>query len=133
MKTYGDFKRLCDAIKFPGLELEVYETRHTVDPQVNVGHLSWHLRWECRGGPMAVDNTTGKAHAWNGRPWRLSTHMTDGEVVQTAWAALMMVLEHEARERFTFHGTTIFNPHLDIWALRNFVQQGHMEERDKPA
>lgn len=54
---------------------------------------------------------------WTGRKWMLSKHMTDGEVVQTAMAAVLAWYEHEAREAFTFMGKAIFNPHLALDAL----------------
>lgn len=54
---------------------------------------------------------------WKGRKWRLSPFMTDGEVVQTAFKAVMTFVEHETREHFTFQGKAIFGPHLDIYEL----------------
>jgi hypothetical protein len=54
---------------------------------------------------------------WTGRKWILSDHMTDGEVVQTAMAAVLAWYEHEAREAFKFRGKAIFNPHLSLEAL----------------
>lgn len=60
------------------------------------------------------DNRTGYPSVWKGRKWPLSVWMTDGEVVQTAFLALMTALEHEAREKFTYKGVTVFDPHYDI-------------------
>jgi hypothetical protein len=54
---------------------------------------------------------------WTGRKWRLSLHMTDGEIVQTALAAVLAWHEHEARENFLYKGRAIFNPHLDLTIL----------------
>lgn len=67
-----------------------------------------------------VCNVTGRPLSWFGRKWRLSDQMTDGEIVQTAWAAYQMAAEHEARERFTYKGVTVFDPHYDIDALVAF-------------
>lgn len=66
------------------------------------------------GDPNGTCNVTGGPLPWWGRKWRLSPHMTDGEVVQTAFLAVMTALEHEAREKFTYKGVTVFDPHLDI-------------------
>lgn len=52
-----------------------------------------------------------------GRKWRISFHATEDEVVKTAFAAALMALEHEARERFEYCGQPIFHPHMDVNAL----------------
>ena len=62
-------------------------------------------------------NVTGKAHTWKSRKWRMSQHMTDGEIVQTAFKAVMTAMEHEVREQFSFMNQTIFDPHYDIYKL----------------
>jgi hypothetical protein len=74
----------------------------------------WYLRVTANDGR---DNVTGEPLAWFGRKWRLSPHMTDGEIVQTAFLAVMTALEHEAREQFTFDGVSVFDPHYDIHEL----------------
>ena len=66
---------------------------------------------------FAPDNVSGDPITWIGRKWRLSEHMTDGEVVQTAWLATLTAIEHEARENFRFQGVTVFDPHYDIHKL----------------
>ena len=53
----------------------------------------------------------------NGRKWFLSHHMTESEVVQTALAAVLAFVEHEAREGFEWHGRKIFGPHFDVKQL----------------
>lgn len=60
----------------------------------------------------------GKPYRSHGRKWYLSPHMTDSEVVLTAWAAVEFAEIHEARERFKFQGACVFNPHVDIKALQ---------------
>jgi (2Fe-2S) ferredoxin len=65
----------------------------------------WYLRVTANDGR---DNVTGEP---------LSPHMTDGEIVQTAFLAVMTALEHEAREQFTFDGVSVFDPHYDIHEL----------------
>lgn len=72
---------------------------------------------------MAPDPETGKPALQRSRKWMLSRHMTRGEVVQTAFKAVLTALEHEAREDFTYKGEVIFGPHLDVEALVGFCQQ----------
>jgi hypothetical protein len=94
------FASLLAQISHPGLGFEVGKEDR-----------NYFLRVVCKD---TTDNTTGEAHAWKGRKWRLSTHMTDGEVVQTAFLATMAAIEHETRERFRYKGVSVFDPHYDI-------------------
>lgn len=74
------------------------------------------LRVACKDGTC---NRTGEKMSWNGRWWRLSPHMTDSEVVGTAFKAYLTALEHEARETFTFQGEPIYDAHLSVYQLAN--------------
>lgn len=65
-----------------------------------------------------------------GRKWRISAHMTRSEVVQTAFAALMAWVEHEAREAFRYKGQAVFGPHLDVEVLHNVAANGAHDYRD---
>jgi hypothetical protein len=87
------------AVNFPGLEFHV---GLAPDLYLQVVH------------PHGVCNVSGKPTAWRGRKWRLSPHMTKGEIVQTAFLAVMTAMEHEIREQFTYRGVSVFDPHYDI-------------------
>lgn len=52
----------------------------------------------------------------SGRKWRLTQHMTESEVVGTAFAAYKAWLEHEMMESFRYCGVSVFNPHVSIQA-----------------
>lgn len=64
-----------------------------------------------------TDNVTGEPMSWRGRKWLISEHMTDGEIVQTVFKAVMTAMEHEAREQFKYRGQPILDPHYDIEKL----------------
>ncbi|MTD92896.1 hypothetical protein GIW81_00950 [Hyphomicrobium sp. xq] len=64
--------------------------------------------------PNAVCNATGKPAPWSGRKWFLSLHMTETELVKTALKAVLAAVEHEALERFTYKGVTVFDPHIRV-------------------
>lgn len=82
----------------------------------------------------AACNVTGAPLPWRGRKWFLSPHMTDGEIVQTAFAATMAAVEHETRETFTYRGHAIFDPHYDIERLVELrAQPNALIEREKAA
>lgn len=76
-------------------------------------------------------NVTGEPMRWTSRKWMLSEHMTDGEIVQTAFLATKIAIEHELRETFYYKGQPIFDPHYDLdklHALRS--QPDALKERD---
>lgn len=77
------------------------------------------VQWEGNNFFLCIEadevcNVTGEPITWRSRKWRLSPHMTDGEVVQTAFLAAKTAMEHEMREKFTYKGVTVFDPHYDI-------------------
>ena len=57
--------------------------------------------------------------------------MVDGEIVQTAFKAVLTALEHEARENFTYRGHSIFDPHWDVEKLVELrAKDGAIKGRD---
>jgi hypothetical protein len=62
----------------------------------------------------ATCSKSGQLEKWRSRKWDLSVHMTKSEIVQTCFAACLMALEHEAREKFHYKGQAIFGPHFDV-------------------
>lgn len=96
------FEIICDRITFPKMRIDVREKN-------GVPFLQIFCRGEC--------NITGEKMDWRGRKWMLSEHMTDGEIVQTAFKAILTALEHEARETFRYLGQAIFDPHFDLERL----------------
>jgi hypothetical protein len=105
---YVDFLDILQRVKFRDWKFAV--TCHAR------GEYSLHVRFADRTEAFPYDA------AWqNGRKWRLSVHMTESEVVQTALKAVLTALEHEAREGFEYRGVAIYGPHLDVEKLREFV------------
>lgn len=92
-------------VTYPGFTFEVFRGNN-----VDWSH-TYYLRVSC---PEGRCNVTDEDLPWKGRTWVLSQHMTDGEVVQTAFLALKTALEHELRERFTYKGVAVMGPHFDI-------------------
>ena len=99
------FNAVLGRIRYPGFRFQVH---HDVGGEVP------YLQIACDQGTC---NVAGEPVAWKGRKWMLSPHMTDGEIVQTAFKAVLTALEHEAREQFTYRGLSIFDPHYDIEKL----------------
>lgn len=70
----------------------------------------------------------GTAVHWRGRKWYLSPHMTDSEIVSTAFKAFLTAEEHECRERFRYKGQRIFGPHMDVDTLADALSSGALKE-----
>ncbi len=66
---------------------------------------------------------TGEQKPWSGRKWKLSEHMTESELVGTAFLALNTALEHEAREFFRYNDKIVFNPHISIHVLQTVCDE----------
>lgn len=108
MKWLERFDAVLRLVSYPGIRF-----------LLNMDPADCWLQVVC---PLGTDNVTGKPEGWKGRKWRLSQHMTDGELVQTAFMAVMAANEHETRERFKFSEVAVFQPHFDIYSLRAFAQ-----------
>jgi hypothetical protein len=67
--------------------------------------------------------TTGEHKPWSGRKWFLSPHMTDSEVITTAFKAVITSVEHEAREKFRWRDRAIFGPHVNVHALYQVAER----------
>lgn len=67
---------------------------------------------------------TGEIQEWNGRKWYLSDHMTEDEVVKTAWCAFEAAVKHEVMEGFKFDNIIVFNPHVNF---RELLEVSHKE------
>lgn len=96
------FREVLKRVAFPGFGFVVHSEESRAFLQI-----------ECIG----KCNHTGEPLNWKSRKWILSIHMTDGEIVQTAFKAVLTAMEHEVREQFTYRGVSIFDPHYDLEKL----------------
>ena len=58
------------------------------------------------------------------RKWLLSPHMTDSEIVFTAFKCCLTSAEHRCRENFHFRDQQIMSPHLSIYDLVVLCEKG---------
>lgn len=110
-KGYGEFKYIIKQIEFEGWEFLVIRPSHSV------GNCLLQVRFSADG------------KEWGGRKWYLSPYMTVSEVVQTALAAVLAAVEHEAREHFLYQGRAIYGPHLNVTNLLELVDLGAVDVR----
>lgn len=66
---------------------------------------------------------TGIRQEFHGRKFYLSKHMTQDEVVKTAFLAFKLAVEHEIMEGFSVGGKVLFNPHVDFTELLAISQK----------
>lgn len=60
---------------------------------------------------------TNELSEWHGRKWYLSKHMTNDEIVKTAYVAFESCVKHEIMEGFKVDGIILFNPHVNFEEL----------------
>lgn len=73
--------------------------------------------------------TTGKVGwHWGGKQY-VSLHACKGEIVNKAFGMFKSFVEHELREMFYYKGTQIYNPHLDVDKLQEFVDTEPFDNR----
>ena len=122
MRTIDDMQQVLSRITYRDWRLFVrpVEPDHILLPGVRASEQHWYLQWEF---------ADAQGEFWTSRKWLLSPHMTDTELVYTAWKAVLAAEEHEARENFLFEGVPVVGPHLDVHAMAQFCRQYPMDER----
>lgn len=104
------FNELISRITYPNIKFEITTEKGRC-----------FLRIKCDN---TTCNITGIPTAWNSRKWRLSPHMTDMEIVNTAFLAIITALEHEARELFRVDGIALMDSHRDLNQVLEFMKTG---------
>lgn len=84
------------------------------------GHAGGYLQVHYDGGGDAAYG----AVPWTGRKYMLSEHMTETEIVYSAFKAIMAAEEHEIRELFTYEGAAVCGPHYSVRRLVDLVHSG---------
>jgi hypothetical protein len=124
------FEAIAGRIAFPGMVIEILHEQVMPDGGKAPLHVGHYLRCFCPGGRC---NRTGALVPWRGRKWRLSQHMTDMEVVNTAFLAVMACYEHELRELFKVDGVAVMNSHRDLHEVIGFMRAGGGHGREEHA
>ena len=113
-----DYRAIVDAISYPHVSIRVYR----------VDNEDTELEYlQVRG--EVWDEVTRVYRTVSGRKWLLSRHMTETEVVQTAFLAVKTWGEHETRENFRYRGDCVFSPHIDVNAVADLVNRTTPDKR----
>lgn len=62
---------------------------------------------------------TGNIELQKCRKWFISQHMTDNEIIRTAFLAVEIAERHEMCEKFKYGNKLINNPHYDVLQMGN--------------
>lgn len=103
MQTSRSLQEIVSRLEYPGFSFVLGFTKRSKSIP--------YLQLERTYGTC---NLTGGPLTWKSRKWNLSYKMVTSEVVQTAFLAILTAIEHEARERFTYRGQSIFCPHYNV-------------------
>lgn len=100
MRTFEEMKEIISFCRYPDFDLLVRE---------DAGGRAY-LQVSC---PNGTCNVTGEPLSWRGAKQFLSPHMCKNELVSVAFKAIREAIDHETKERFTYRGLRIFDPHID--------------------
>lgn len=78
---------------------------------------------------MEACTDTGALEVQSARKWYISSHATETEVVDTAFAAVMRSMRHVVHEHFLYKGVRTMDPHLSIKARAYAVTHGARDAR----
>lgn len=80
---------------------------------------------------MGIDVETGKVELQKCRKWYVSPHSCDSEIVRSVFLAVRQAEEHELCENFIYKGQQVYNPHLDMDMMADFIATKPLEKRQE--
>ena len=119
----GRIARIIKDIEFNDWQLVL-----TVPHDPGARHGSPYLQVVVKNG---IDNVTGEPMTWKGRKWQLSYHMTETEIVRTAFFAVQKAVEHETSEQFKYKGVAPYDPHIKIGDLVALAEKNDLDGREQ--
>lgn len=72
---------------------------------------------------------SGKLELQKCRKWFVSQHSVDSEVIRSCFLAIRQAEEHELCEHFHYKGHQVYNPHLDMNSMAEFISKKPFEVR----
>ena len=85
----------------------LFQSAEFVIEEIESGFL---IQLSCPEG----DVQTGLVRHYFGRKWHIDRQASAGDIVRTAFKAVVTWQEHEARENFTYRGARLFSPHFEV-------------------
>jgi hypothetical protein len=124
VKSVVDIKKILAEISFApscvdmGWEWEVKLINE------DVGYSTRECGYLIRTTFRRPERDTGKIGKGFGRYWHIPDKTTVSGVVKTAYAAALMILQHELQESFKWQGKRVFDPHNSVEALASLSTKG---------
>jgi len=76
-----------------------------------------------------ADIETGELALQRARKWYISPWSTETEIVETAFKACRVSMDHVLKEHFTYKGCRVYSPHFDVNARVEMCQQKRFDRR----
>ncbi len=115
MQTLKSIKNLINQVSYKDYEFNIFKKGDAFLIQVQF---------------MGTDTDTGKVELQKCRKWYISAYSCDSEVVRSCFLAIRQAEEHELTENFKYKGIQVFNPHLDMDKLAEFVGTKPFQTRE---
>jgi hypothetical protein len=111
------------SVEILGVPFEVKVHRDKKDPENGRLYLQVSYYAPC------VKGNAPDLQWWKGRKWYLSDHMTEDEIIKTAFAAVKAAVDHEVMEGYKVDDIILFNPHVSFEEL---LKVSHIEVQREP-
>lgn len=116
MISFEEIKALVSNVKFKDWNIDVYRIQNE-PPYLKITYLD-------------RDTQTSEIELQHCRKWQLSYHMVPSEVVRTAYKAVLAAMEHEVDEHFRYKGKLIYNPHIDLDQVADWMSLEKISVRE---
>jgi len=81
---------------------------------------------------LEPDIETGRIEIQKARKWYVSAFSTESEIVETAFKACRISMEHVVKEHFTYRGRRVFSPHFHVQARIDACDAERFDARIPP-
>lgn len=117
------------------MNLALFDRATALLAQVNFPGYTFQVDCDVGAGIVRMQGSYYEPDALTGygttlqktRKWLLSAHMTDSEIVFTAFKLCLTSMEHRTREFFTYRGERIASPHFDVEDLVKLCRAGRAD------
>ncbi len=116
MKTRDEIQKIIDRIEFMDREFRLLDKGDGFLLQVTY---------------VEADIDTGVPEEQRARKWYISPHMTETEIVETAFAACQRSMMHVVGEHFLYLGKRVYSPHFEIDARLELCIHERYDARPK--
>jgi hypothetical protein len=81
---------------------------------------------------MEKDIHSGKPEVQRARKWYVSSFATETEIVETAFKACRVSMDHVLKEHFLYCGLRVYSPHFHILGRMRLCSEQVFDSREPP-